>query len=234
MGEGQRVLDVACGPGTVTFLAAARVGPAGAVYGIDLSTGQLDHARLHRATDGWQNVIFREMDAEALEFAGATFDAVLCSFGIQFFPRADVFLAEVLRVLVPGGRIAVATWQRGEGVGMTGGPEVEAYLEGLGLQWAAPGRSLQQPGALETALTAAGFDRVVITSEQQLQQTSVKEHAQSVIHSLELRGSWAHLSEAQRLEVLEIVRRNVSGYEKNGGLHLPRVALIASGARPSP
>ena len=227
------MLDVACGPGTVTFLAAERVGSSGKVMGIDLSTGQLAQARRHAAESGCSNVEFREMDAEALDFPDASFDVVLCSFGIQFFPRPGFFLEQAQRAMRPGGRIGVATWQRGAGVGMAGGPRLEAYLEQFGLQWSSPSASLQQPGALTAALTAAGFTAVAETSEERVQRISAEEHCQSVVHTLEMRRVWQRLSEGQRAEVRKIVLETVAGYQKEGGLELPRIAVLASGSKPT-
>ena len=103
---GQNILDVACGTGVVA-ITAARIGAR--VRGIDLTPELLergcDNARLANV-----EVDFREGDAEALPFDDAVFDVVLSQFGHMFAPRPDVAIAEMLRVLKPGGTIAFATW----------------------------------------------------------------------------------------------------------------------------
>jgi SAM-dependent methyltransferase len=103
---GQRVLDVACGTGVVA-VTAARAGAT--VSGLDLTPSLLErareNARISRVTIDW-----REGDAEALPYEDGAFDAVLSQFGHMFAPRPAVAVAEMLRVLKPGGVLAFSTW----------------------------------------------------------------------------------------------------------------------------
>jgi SAM-dependent methyltransferase len=103
---GQGVLDVACGTGVVA-ITAARIGAR--VRGIDLTPELLQRAK-ENATVASVAIDFREGDAEALPFSDGEFDVVLSQFGHMFAPRPDVAVAEMLRVLKPGGTIAFATW----------------------------------------------------------------------------------------------------------------------------
>jgi SAM-dependent methyltransferase len=103
---GQNVLDVACGTGVVA-ITAARIGAH--VFGIDLTPELLKRAH-ENARIAKVEIDFREGDVEALPFDDARFDVVLSQFGHMFAPRADVAIAEMLRVLKPGGTIAFATW----------------------------------------------------------------------------------------------------------------------------
>jgi len=103
---GAKVLDVACGTG-VAALTAARAGAE--VHGIDLTPELVQHARENAALMKL-NASFDEGDAEALPFADATFDFVVSQFGHMFAPRPDVTVAQMLRVLKPGGTIAFSTW----------------------------------------------------------------------------------------------------------------------------
>ena len=103
---GQNVLDVACGTGVVA-ITAAQLGAR--VCGIDLTPELLERA-LENANVANVEIDFREGDAEALPFADATFDVVFSQFGHMFAPRANVAIAEMLRVLKSGGTIAFATW----------------------------------------------------------------------------------------------------------------------------
>lgn len=101
-----KVLDVACGTGVVA-ISAARLGAK--VCGLDLSPALLKDA--HRNAELIDVAVeFREGDAEALPYADASFDVVLSQFGHMFAPRPEVAVAEMLRVLRPGGRIAFSTW----------------------------------------------------------------------------------------------------------------------------
>jgi ubiquinone/menaquinone biosynthesis C-methylase UbiE len=110
LGQGERVLDVACGTGVVTRLAAAQVGIAGHVVGLDLNPGMLARARASSVREG-ASVEWREGDAGALPFDAATFDAAFCQLGLQYFPDRQRAAREMHRVLKPGGRLVVLVWR---------------------------------------------------------------------------------------------------------------------------
>ncbi len=110
---GERVLDIGTGTGVIALLAAGRVAPKGAVTGIDLSEGMLKAASEKASRTGLAHLVqFRLMDAEALEFGGASFDAVLSLFALLHFPNPLTALREMLRVLRPGGRLVLAIGSR--------------------------------------------------------------------------------------------------------------------------
>ena len=104
---GQAVLDVGTGTGVVA-ITARRMGAK--VTGLDLTPALLMQARDNAAVAGHDDIVWHEGDAEALPFAEASFDVVLSQFGHMFAPRPEVAIAEMLRVLKPGGVIAFATW----------------------------------------------------------------------------------------------------------------------------
>lgn len=107
---GQSGVDVACGPGTVTRLAGLRVGPEGLVIGCDLSPAMLELARSKVSENSSAPVDYRECPADALDAPDDAFDFVTCQQGLQFFPDRRAALAEMRRVLRPGGKIGVAVW----------------------------------------------------------------------------------------------------------------------------
>ena len=104
---GESVLDVGCGTGVVA-ITAARAGAQ--VSALDLTPELLKHARDNEKTAGEGSIEWTEGDAEQLPYSDASFDVVLSQFGHMFAPRPDVAIAEMRRVLKPGGRIAFATW----------------------------------------------------------------------------------------------------------------------------
>lgn len=103
IGPGERVLDVACGTGVLACAAADRVGPKGSVVGLDPNTDMLSVAKRKS-----KNVEWREGKAETLPFQDKSFDAVVSQFGLMFFDDRPAALREMMRVLRPGGRLAVA------------------------------------------------------------------------------------------------------------------------------
>lgn len=102
----QRVLDVGCGTG-VAAITAARLGAR--VTGSDLTPELLEQAR-ENARIAELDIEWREADVEKLPFADGQYDVVTSQFGHMFAPRPEVAIAEMLRVLKPGGTIAFSTW----------------------------------------------------------------------------------------------------------------------------
>jgi SAM-dependent methyltransferase len=102
----QRVLDVACGTGVVA-VTAARLGAK--TSGLDLTPELLERARENSKVAGVE-VDWREGDVEQLPFGNGSFDVVVSQFGHIFAPRPSLAIAEMLRVLKPGGTIAFSTW----------------------------------------------------------------------------------------------------------------------------
>jgi SAM-dependent methyltransferase len=105
--KGESVLDVGTGTGVVA-VTAARAGAG--VTGLDLTPELLDQARENARIADTPDIVWTEGDAENLPYPDASFDVVLSQFGHMFAPRPEVAVAEMRRVLKPGGRIAFATW----------------------------------------------------------------------------------------------------------------------------
>jgi SAM-dependent methyltransferase len=103
---GTRVLDVACGSGNLA-IPAARAGAI--VTGVDIAPNLLEQARARAAAEGL-TIKFDEGDAEKLPYADGAFDVVVTMFGAMFAPRPELVSAELVRVTVPGGTIAMANW----------------------------------------------------------------------------------------------------------------------------
>ena len=103
---GKRILDLACGPGTLSYPIARAVSPGGEVIGIDLAPGMIELARLE-APPGLP-LTFELMDMEELRFPDHRFDAAVSGHGVQFVPDLRRALVETRRVLKPGSRMAAS------------------------------------------------------------------------------------------------------------------------------
>ena len=108
LSAGERVLDLGCGAGTDSLVAAEMVGPDGRVTGIDMTPEML--AKAHAAAEAMdaRNVEFMEGEAERLPFADESFDVVVSNGVIDLIPDKDAVFAELYRVLRPGGRMQIA------------------------------------------------------------------------------------------------------------------------------
>ncbi len=104
---GERVLDVGCGTGVVTRQAAEAVGATGAVTGVDIAPEMIELAGTIPTTGA--PIEWRQGDAASLPFADGTFDVVLCQLSLMFIEDRAAAMAEMHRVLAPGGRVLVTT-----------------------------------------------------------------------------------------------------------------------------
>jgi SAM-dependent methyltransferase len=108
---GERVLDVGCGCGDTTIEIAGRVGPSGAVTGVDITTVMLERARTRAREANLTHVHFENADAQTYHFAPDSFDVVFSRFGVMFFADPVAAFANLRAALRPGGRVAFACWQ---------------------------------------------------------------------------------------------------------------------------
>jgi ubiquinone/menaquinone biosynthesis C-methylase UbiE len=107
--SGDRVLELAAGPGDTGLIAAKLVRPA-AVISSDGAVAMLEVARQRARAQGIDNVEFRQLELEWIDLPTASIDAVLCRWGIMLTVDPEAAAREVRRVLVPGGRAAMAVW----------------------------------------------------------------------------------------------------------------------------
>jgi len=135
-----RVLETACGTGQVTRRLVASLPAGTAITATDLAPAMLDRAAACLLEDS--GVVLRPADAQALPFADAAFDLVLCQFGVMFFPDQAGAMREAARMLGPGGRFLFTTWDGREAnpyaqvaadlvIEATGGPGVFGLAYGM-------------------------------------------------------------------------------------------------------
>lgn len=107
--DGQRVLEIAAGPGDTGFLAAGRLGK-GRLVSTDLAPSMVEAARKRGAELGVENADYQVLDAQAMDFDDASFDGVICRWGFMLMPDPAAAFRECWRVLVPGGRLVFAVF----------------------------------------------------------------------------------------------------------------------------
>lgn len=152
--RGDRVLDVACGTGALTLAAAGIVGASGSVVGLDANPEMLAVARRKPVSVEWL-----EGTAEALPLPDDSFDAVVSQFGFMFFEDKSMALREMMRVLKPGRRLAVAVCdaiENSPGYGAFALLLDRLFGKGVGDAFRAP-FSLGDAGRLREICSAAGI-----------------------------------------------------------------------------
>ena len=232
--RGMWVLDVATGPGEPALTAARRVGLRGLVLGIDFSPAMLRTAASRARQTGIRNVQFRHMDAEHLKLPGMMFERVFCRFGLMLMPNAQKALRETYRVLVPGGRVAVAVWSAQSKVNTLG--IVREVLVRHRAFTPPPGAPdffrFGKAGAIERALKTAGF-RDVRSKRMTIEWVfaDANDFWNSMKQGPSLKRSLVGLSPALRRTIKEEVARRLERFRRGNALRIPNEAVLAVGRK---
>jgi SAM-dependent methyltransferase len=230
---GQRVLELAAGPGDTGFMAAELVRPGGTLICSDGAEAMLAVARERAAAQGISNVEFHQFDLEWIDLPTADVDAVLCRWGIMLVVDSEAAAQEIRRVLKPGGRTAIAVWDepvRNPWTTITS----KALIE---LGFAAPPEPdepgmfklagdgvlrelLQSAGMIDVRVTPVAMERRFDTVDQYL--------AETLAISPRFRSTYRELDVEQQLAIKRRIVRDTQPFiSDSGSLVLPGSSLVA-------
>jgi ubiquinone/menaquinone biosynthesis C-methylase UbiE len=231
---GQRILELAAGPGDTGFLAAELIEPGGTLVSSDASDAMLELARARAGMFGVTNVEFASLQLEWIDLPAASVDAALCRWGVMLCADPPAAVKEVRRVLRPGGRFTLAVWDLPERNPWTTIPS-RTLIE-LGYtsppEPGAPSMfTLADPGRLEALLEEAGFaevevdgvrlDRVYESVDEWLEET----YDLSVMFAEVYDG----LDDGRRRQVVEKVASLAERHRQDdGALLLPGRSLVGA------
>jgi SAM-dependent methyltransferase len=227
------VVDLACGTGLVTRALVDRLDADGHVHGVDLDEVML--ARAATAVNSRQ-VTWQKADAGDLPLETSTFDLVVCNQGLQFFPDRDVVLAEVRRILRPGGRLALAVWGR-----LEANPWPAAMAEAIGEFLGDDARAgtesvcgLGDPDRVRSLLTGAGFMDVDVSEMvQTARHSDVRDAIDGQLAAVPFAGSIDALGPQRRRALIEFVANLLADYiAPNGMLQVPSSSVLAAATVP--
>jgi ubiquinone/menaquinone biosynthesis C-methylase UbiE len=192
---GERILDVACGTGVVTRLAAAHVGEAAVVAGLDVNPGMLAVAK--SATPGDVAIDWYETSVEAMPLADASFDVVLCQMGLQFMPNKLQALKEIRRVLGPGGRLVLNLPGPTPELFVGMRDALAQHIDSQCAKFVDVVFSLHDAGRLKGMMAEAGFSDIVAERTQKALRLP-EDFLWQYIHSTPLAALVGKASEEQR------------------------------------
>lgn len=226
--RGERVLDVACGTGLVTFRAAAAVGPDGEVVATDISEAMVAAARGAALERKIENVSFQRMDAETLPLPEGAFEVALCALGLMYVPDPGQALKEQHRLLKPGGRAVAAVWGQRDRCGWAAiFPITDARVQSevcpmffqLGTQ-----------DVLQQTFQAAGFADVTF---ERLPSVLCYESADDACGAAFRGGpvalAYSRFDERTRDEVHAEYLASIEAYRNGAGYEVPGEFVIAAG-----
>jgi SAM-dependent methyltransferase len=234
---GERVLELACGPGGLGIAAARRVGASGEVVLSDVVPEMTALAAERSSARGLTNVCSRELDLEDIAQPDAGFDLVLCREGLMFATDPGRALSEIRRVLRPAGRLGVAVWgprERNPWLGVV----FDAVSVQLGRAVPPPGIpgpfSLSDAGELEALLREAGFADVALGEYPvPLEAASFDEWwTRTSALAGPLAGVLATLPDDAVQAVTGRLRHATAAYVTPTGLRFPGLSLVATATRP--
>jgi len=215
--RGERVLDIACGTGVVTRLAAEEVGSSGSAAGLDIHPAMLAVARRESPA----GLHWYEASAESIPLADGSFDVVLCQMGLQFVTDKLAALREMRRVLAPGGRALISS------PGPTPTPfEIlsQALARDISPEAAGFARrvfSLHDVGELDSLLRDAGFARAEANSTPKtLHVSEPREFLWQYVHSTPLAPAVMGAAEPKRAALERDVVARWRPFAVNGGMRL--------------
>jgi ubiquinone/menaquinone biosynthesis C-methylase UbiE len=231
---GERVLELACGPGDTGFLAAELVKPGGTLIASDGSRAMLGVASGRARDLGVRNVEFRQLELEWIDLETASVDAALCRWGLMFTVDPGAALQEMRRVLRPEGRAALAVWD--DPVANPWATIPARALVELGHVVPpdpdAPGMfALADQDRLRRLFEDAGFLEVRIDSVELMRSDA--SIAEFLNESLDLSGTfgevWQRLSDRHRDEVRERITALAAPFTaEDGSLRFPARSLVAA------
>jgi ubiquinone/menaquinone biosynthesis C-methylase UbiE len=228
--SGQRVLDVGCGTGVVTRLAAEKVGREGQVVGLDINPGMLAVAKA--VTPPVLAIEWHEAGADALPLADGSFDVVLCQLSLQFMPDQSAALSEMYRVLAADGRLVL-------NVPGPAGPLFETLAKAMSHHVAPEAAnfvravfSLHEESEVESLVEGVGFRDVDVHAyTRELLLPDAKDFLWRYVGSTPLAGVVANTSKEARSALEAEVLGDWAKYEDERGLSYHQRIVVASAHR---
>ena len=235
VGSGMRVLDLACGAGSQSIQAAARVGSDGRVVASDISATMLGHVRENAKRRGIENIETLESAAEDLPAASDRFDAAICRLGLMLFPDPVGASTAVRNALMPGARFAPLVFTTPSSNPFMSRP-MQILLHHAEKEPPSPGQpgifALGAPGLLESKLIDSGYSNIatkVVRAPLKLDKASEALEMMRTAFGA-YRAVVADLSEGARNAAWADVGEFLKQFENDAGWETELEVIIGSGS----
>lgn len=238
LSESDVVLDVGCGSGETTLL-AARAASSGSVLAVDLSAPMLNRARQRAHAEGVTNVEFVQADAQSYGLRDAEFDVVISRFGVMFFADPELAFINLARALRRGGQLVFLCWQEAmanEWIVVPGAAVAEYVDITEGIATDGPGPfSLSDPTRIKSLLEQAGFDTISVepVTEPQWYGTDIEDVIDLFSQMPMVRSLLAGIDEETKGACFDAVRLALRPYAGAEGVLLGSAAWLVKAQRPT-
>ena len=228
---GERVVETACGTGLVTIPVAEAVGPTGRVEATDLSRVMVERLEARCAELGLSDRVHaRRMGAEELDFEDGTFDAAICALGLMYVPDPLAALAEMHRLLVPGGRAVAAVWGDRRNCGWAGiFPVVDSRVE---TEVCPLFFALGSGGSLERHFERVGFtdirsERISTTLEYPSERAALS----AAFEGGPVAMAYGRFDEPTRAEAHRDYMETIADFREGEGYRIPGEFVVVRGEK---
>jgi ubiquinone/menaquinone biosynthesis C-methylase UbiE len=225
---GEKIIDIACGTGLVSFRALEAAGENGFVLGVDISDKMVETANETAKKTNQANVQFARMDAEELNTLNDEYDAAVCALGLMYMPDPTKALKEMHRVLKPGGRCAIAVWGKRSNCGWA---EIFGIVDKRVSSEVCPMFfNLGTNDMLKRSMLAAGFSKIHAEPINTLLYYDSAEHAcDAAFAGGAVALPYFKFSDGVKNEVHAEYLASIDPYKKSNGYFVPGEFVIAIG-----
>ncbi|WP_242082694.1 class I SAM-dependent methyltransferase [Aestuariivivens sediminis] len=227
----EHIIDIAAGTGLITFRMAEKIGPLGQILATDISDEMVKIGNQLALTGGFETVKFERMDAEHLLCDDEKFDLATCALGLMYFPDPDASLAEMFRVLKPGGRAVTAVWGSRKKCGWA---EIFPIVDARVNTDVCPMFfNLGESEVLKYPFENAGFKNITLSRiETKLIYTSDEEACTASFMGGPVAMAYSRFDEVTKEEAQKEYLKSIKPFKTENGYEIPGEFVICSGIKP--
>jgi ubiquinone/menaquinone biosynthesis C-methylase UbiE len=228
---GEKILDIACGTGLVSFRAAELAGTSGFILATDISDRMIELATKSAKEKNINNIQFERMDAEQLNAPDESFDVVLCALGLMYVPDPSKAISEMLRVLKKGGRMITAVWGERSHCGWA---EIFEIVDKRVASEVCPMFfQLGSGNLLELHLKKAGFEKIISQRiNTSLDYKSNEEACGAAFEGGPVALAYFKFNEEAKKEARAEYIHSISSYKIDSGFSVPGEFVVTTGYNP--